>query len=191
MCLATSNNLLLVLQDAPKHIFSTNSRSPGQPKKDARTLFSTLHPLSLVIFATATVLAFVLLRDSFIVIHTVKQRLFRNRPGSALRPLATSCAKDYKAHSLQQTSFAESPNTHSLLTVQVPGCFKPVINWANVSSRTQLEVFGEASWFLIGPTFLREPSWKYSSKLYSGSKNIRSTCSGNIHPIGRSLPLIG
>ena len=28
---------------------------------------------------------------------------------------------------------------------------------------------------LIGPTFLREPSWKYSSKLYSGSKNLRSS----------------
>ena len=70
-------------------------------------------------------------------------------------------------------------------------CLKPVLNWANVSSRTLLEVFGEASWFLIGPSFLREPSWKYSSKLYSGSKNLRSTCSGNIRPIGRSLPLIG
>ena len=32
-------------------------------KNDAKTLFSTLHPLSLVIFATATVLAFVLLRN--------------------------------------------------------------------------------------------------------------------------------
>ena len=42
---------------------------------------------------------------------------------------------------------------------------KPVLNWANVSSRTYLEVFGEASWFLIGPTFLREPCWKYSAKL--------------------------
>ena len=68
---------------------------------------------------------------------------------------------------------------------------KPVLKWANVSSRTKLEVFGEASWFLIGPTFLREPSWKYSSKLYSGSKNLRSTCSGNIRPIERPLPLIG
>ena len=68
---------------------------------------------------------------------------------------------------------------------------KPVLNWANVSSRTWLVVFGEASWFLIGPTFLREPSWKYSSKLYSGSKNLRSTCSGNIRPNRRSLPLIG
>ena len=67
----------------------------------------------------------------------------------------------------------------------------PVLNWANVSSRTYLEVFGEASWLLIGRTFLRETSWKYSSKLCSGSKKLRSTCSGNIRPIGRSLPLIG
>ena len=55
--------------------------------------FSTLHPLSTVIFATATVLAFVLLRNSRFNFH-----LLRNRPESALRPLATSCAKDYKAH---------------------------------------------------------------------------------------------
>ena len=40
----------------------------------------------------------------------MKQRLLRNRPGSALRPLATSCTKDYKAHSLEQSSFAEWPN---------------------------------------------------------------------------------
>ena len=45
--------------------------------------------------------------------------------------------------------------------------------------------------FLTGRVFLREPSWKYSSKLYSGSKKLRSACSGNIRPIGRSLPLIG
>ena len=79
MCLEISNNLLLV--------HSTNLRSSGQPKIDAKTPFSTLHPLSTVIFATATVLAFVLLRDSRLtstVIHSVKQHLLRNRPGSAL-----------------------------------------------------------------------------------------------------------
>ena len=42
MCLATSNNLLFVLSDAPKRIFSTNSQSSGQPKNDAKTLF--FHP---------------------------------------------------------------------------------------------------------------------------------------------------
>ena len=45
--------------------------------------------------------------------------------------------------------------------------------------------------FLIGWMFLRETSWKYSSKLYSGSEKLCSTCSGNIRPIRRSLPLIG
>ena len=40
---------------------------------------------------------------------------------------------------------------------------KPVLNWANVCSWTWLEVFDEPSCFLIGRTFLREPSWKYSS----------------------------
>ena len=62
--------------------------------------FSTLHPLSTVHFATATVLAFVQLRDSRFNFHCVKQRLLRNRPGSALRPLVTSCVKDYKVRSL-------------------------------------------------------------------------------------------
>ena len=60
---------------------------------------------------------------------------------------------------------------------------KPILNWANVSLRTQLEVFGEASWFLIGQNFLCEPSWRYSLKLYSGSKELRSTCSGNVRPV--------
>ena len=68
---------------------------------------------------------------------------------------------------------------------------KPILNWERVSSQTYLEVCGEASWFLIGTTFLREPSWKYSSKLYSGAKKLCSTCSGNIRPIQQSLPLIG
>ena len=37
-------------------------------------------------------------------------------PEVTLRPLATSCAKDYKGHSLVQTSFTETPNTlHTLL----------------------------------------------------------------------------
>ena len=45
--------------------------------------------------------------------------------------------------------------------------------------------------FLIGRTFLREPSWKYSSKLYSGSRKLRSTCSGNFRHIRRSLLLNG
>ena len=47
---------------------------------------------------------------------------------------------------------------------------KPVLNWVNVSSRTWLEVFVEAIF---------------------GSKKLRSTCSGDIRHIRRSLPLTG
>ena len=39
-----SNNLLLVLWDAQKRIFTTNSRSSDQPQNDAKTLF--VHPPS-------------------------------------------------------------------------------------------------------------------------------------------------
>ena len=53
--------------------FFTNSRSSGQPKNDAKTLFFTLHPLSPVIFATATVVAFVLLRNSRFNFHYYTQ----------------------------------------------------------------------------------------------------------------------
>ena len=52
---------------------------------------------------------FAILGSTSTVIHRVKQLLLRNWPGSALQPLVTSLLKDYKAHSLQQTSFAESP----------------------------------------------------------------------------------
>ena len=54
--------------------FSTNSRSSGQPKNDAKTLFSVLHPLSAVIFVTATVVEFVLLRNSRFSFHCCTQR---------------------------------------------------------------------------------------------------------------------
>ena len=60
----------------PQNAFvSMNSRSSGQTKNDAKTLFSTLHPLSLVIFATATVVAFVLLRNSRFSFHCYTQRV--------------------------------------------------------------------------------------------------------------------
>ena len=84
-------------------IFSTHLRSSGQPKNDAKTLFSTLHPFSTVIFATATVFAFVLLRDCRFNFHCYSQREAtptQKSAGTALRPLATSCAEDHKAHSL-------------------------------------------------------------------------------------------
>ena len=56
-------------------------------------------------------MAFVLLCNlgsTAIVIHSVKQGLLRNWPGSNA---ATSCTKDYKGHSLVQTCFTEPPNS--------------------------------------------------------------------------------
>ena len=54
--------------------FSTNSQSSGQPKNDAKTLL--FHPPSTfpIIFATATVVAFVLLRNSRFNLHCYTQR---------------------------------------------------------------------------------------------------------------------
>ena len=60
-----------------------------QPKIDAKTLFfSILHPLSTVIFATATVLAFVLLRDSRFNFHfarKITKRIHSSKPASLNR----------------------------------------------------------------------------------------------------------
>ena len=79
------------------------------------TLFSTLHPPSPVIFATATVAAFVLLHNSrfnFHCYYTARSNAYSEiGPEVTLWPLATSCAKDYKGHSLVQSSFTEPPNT--------------------------------------------------------------------------------
>ena len=58
---------------------------------------------------------------------------------------------------------------------------KPVLNWANVCSRTKLEVFGEANWFLIGRTFLREPFFVVSWTLHSPSPWRGSTTAAKIY----------
>ena len=55
---------------------------------------------------------FAIPRSTSIVIHSVKQRLLRNGPGI---DAAISCAKDYKGHSLVQTSFTELPSRLSRL----------------------------------------------------------------------------
>ena len=114
MSVATSKNWLLVLWDAPNRILSTNSRSSGQPRNDANTLFSTLHHFSPVIVATAAVVAFVLLGNSRLNFICYTQREPTPTQKSArkwqLRPFATSCAKDYEGHSLVQTSITEPPN---------------------------------------------------------------------------------
>ena len=59
-------------------------------------------------------MAFVLLRNSRFNFPCYTQREATSQigPEVTLRPLATSCAKDYKGHSLVQTSFTELPNLH-------------------------------------------------------------------------------
>ena len=77
----------------PKNAFLQRTRDLLiSPKTTQRHFLFTLHPLSTVIFATATVSVFVLLRNSnsiSTVIRSVKLRLLRNRPGSALRQPAS------------------------------------------------------------------------------------------------------
>ena len=81
--------------------FSMNLWFYGQPKNNAKTLFSTLHHFSLVIFATATVVALYTQHEP-----TPTQKLAQKWQ---LQPFTTSCTKDYKGHSLVQTSFTELP----------------------------------------------------------------------------------
>ena len=119
MCLAISNDLLLVLQDTPKRIFfllRTRDLLVSQKNTRKDTFFPTFHPLSTVIFATAAVLAFVLLRNSRFIFHCYTQREATPTQKSARKCAATS--RDFlrerlQAHSLYQTSFAESPNRTS------------------------------------------------------------------------------
>ena len=89
-------------------------------KMTQRHFFSALHPLSPVIFATATVMAFVLLCNSRFNFHCYTQceatpthrsaRKWRCDCACAIA-LTNFCAKDYKGHSLVQTSFTEPPNS--------------------------------------------------------------------------------
>ena len=80
--------ILKTFLEARSQNVSGNKQQPVANLKLAmpKTLFSpTRHPLSPVIFATATAVAFVLfaiLGSTSIVIHSVKQHLLRNRRGS-------------------------------------------------------------------------------------------------------------
>ena len=86
-------------------------------RRRQKHFFPTPHPLSPVIFATATVVTFVLLRNSRFNFHCYPQREATRTqigPEVTLRPIATSCAKDYKGHSLVQASFTEPPSRYSV-----------------------------------------------------------------------------
>ena len=100
MCLEISNNLLLVLWDAPKRIFFLRTRDLLiSPKTTQRHFLFTLHPLSTVIFATETVLAFVLLRNSKFNFHGYTQREATPTLKSARKCTATS--RDFFRERLQ------------------------------------------------------------------------------------------
>ena len=105
MRLEISNNLM-----------PQNSRSSGPPKNDAKTLYSTLHPLFTVVFATAAVLAFVLLRNSSFNFHCYTQREATPTQKSARKCAATS--RDILRERLESAftlanSFAESPDSQA------------------------------------------------------------------------------
>ena len=74
MCLATSNDLLLVLTMPQNAFFSRTRDLLFSPKTTQRHFSSTLHPVSPVFFATATMVAFVPLRNSRFNFHCYTQR---------------------------------------------------------------------------------------------------------------------
>ena len=78
-------------------------------KNDTKTLFPTLHPLSMVIFATATVLTFVLLRDSRFNFHHYTQREATPAQKSAWKCAATS--HDF-LHERLQSAFTLANQLH-------------------------------------------------------------------------------
>ena len=73
----------------PKTLFLRTCDLLVSQKMTQRHLFFTLHPLSTVFFATATVLAFVLLRDSRFNFHCYTQREATPSQKSARKCAAT------------------------------------------------------------------------------------------------------
>ena len=100
-----------------------------------RHFSSTFHPLSPVIFATATVMAFVPLSQFQVqlpLLYTAWSNAYPEiGPEVTLRPLATSCTKDYKGHSRVQTSFTEPPNISCLFWMRLADLWD---RWLNRSS---------------------------------------------------------
>ena len=87
--------------------------SGKKQRKD--TFFPILHHLCPVIFANTTVVAFVMFQHSRFNFHRYTQHEPMRTQKLAwkwqLWSFATSCMKDYKGHSLAQTSFPEPPNS--------------------------------------------------------------------------------
>ena len=90
MCLAISNSLCSCYR-MPQNAFFLRIRDLlVSQKMTQRHFFPTLNPLSTVIFATATVLAFVLLHDSRFNFHCYTQRGATPTQKSARKCTATS-----------------------------------------------------------------------------------------------------
>ena len=109
MCLEISNNLLLDLCDAPKCIFFYELTIFWAAKQRCKDSFSTLNPLSMVIFATATVLACVLLCNSRFNFHCYTQR-----EATPTQKLARKCAapsRDF-LHKRLQCAFTLANQLH-------------------------------------------------------------------------------
>ena len=84
----------------PQNAFFLRTRDLQiNPKTTQRHLLFTLHSLSMVIFATATILAFVLLRNSRFNFHCYTQREATPTQKLARKCAATSC--DFFAERLQ------------------------------------------------------------------------------------------
>ena len=99
----------------PQNAFFLRTRDLLVSKKMMQSpFFCTLHPLSTVIFATATVLALVLLRDSRFNFHCYTQREATPTQKSARKCAATS--RNFLRERIQSAftlanHFAESPNS--------------------------------------------------------------------------------
>ena len=130
----------------------------GQPRNNAKTLFSTLHPLSLVMSAITTVVAFVLLRNSRFIFHCYTQREptpVRNRPGSGSYDLSRLLARKIMKgiHSCKPASLncpiarkacasrGEEGRDGHLAVVQ-PGTY----TWRSMGSATQTQRSLEWMW---------------------------------------------
>ena len=103
----------------PQNAFFPRTRDLLVSQKIMETLFFAIHPLSPVIFAVATLVALVLLVNSGLnLLYTVWSNAYSEiGPEVTLQPHATSCAKDYKGHSLVQTSFIEPPNRQRVFEI--------------------------------------------------------------------------
>ena len=98
----------------PQNAFFPQTRDLLVSQKLCKDTFFHLSSPSPVIFANATVVAFLLLHKSRFNFHCHTQHEPTPNQKSArkwqLRPFVTSCAKDYDGHSFGQTSFTEQPN---------------------------------------------------------------------------------